>query len=63
MSTGIAKTVTRRALHDRDDADAAYWATRTVEERISHVTALRSEAYGYDDAAESGLQRVCRRVR
>ncbi|MFM7553117.1 MAG: hypothetical protein ACKO7Q_09785 [Actinomycetota bacterium] len=63
MDTGIEKVVVRRSLHEPDRSDAEYWAARTMEERISHVTDLRSEAYGYDDATESRLQRVCRRVR
>ena len=63
MRRTIEPAVTRRDLHDRAQPDNAYWASRTVEERISHVTDLRSEAYGFDDATESRLQRVCRRVR
>ena len=63
MRSGIEKVVIRRSLHEPDRSADAYWAERTMEERISHVTDLRSEAYGYDDATESRLQRVCRRVR
>jgi len=58
MSEGIGKVVVRRSLHEPDRSDAEYWAARTMEERISHVTDLRSAHYGFDDANTSAMVRV-----
>ena len=63
MADSIARVVRKRRLHDSDHADELrYWLSRTVEERIEQVTKLRSEVYGFDDATESRLQRVYRRL-
>lgn len=47
-------------LHESDTSERDYWAHRDPTERIAAVTALRSEIFGFDDATESRLQRVCR---
>jgi hypothetical protein len=44
----IARVVTRRGLHERDDS-TAYWRSRPVHERIAMVEELRREFYGWPD--------------
>ena len=59
MADPIARVVRKRRLHDSDHADELrYWLSRTPEERIAHVTQLRSEAYGFDDTKAHGVARV-----
>jgi hypothetical protein len=58
----MALVARRRSDHDLDD-DLDFWLTRPVEERIAAVEVLRRRVFGYDDAAGSRLQRVCRIVR
>jgi hypothetical protein len=63
VADSIARVARKRRLHDSDHADELqFWLARTPGERIAHVTQLRSEAYGFDDATESRLQRVYRRL-
>ncbi|MGI9116131.1 MAG: hypothetical protein ACR2JV_00665 [Gaiellales bacterium] len=63
MTDAIARVARTRRLDDCDHAEELrYWLSRPVEERIEQVTTLRSETYGFDDATESGLQRVYRRL-
>jgi flagellar motility protein MotE (MotC chaperone) len=63
VAESIARVARKRRLHDSDQVEELrYWLSRTVEERIEQVTKLRSEVYGFDDATESRLQRVYRRL-
>lgn len=64
MEPGLARVARRRSLHDDDAAadDVRYWLARDPADRVGQVTRLRSEFYGYDDATESRLQRVFRRL-
>lgn len=46
-------------IHHVDLLDHDYWASCGPAQRIEAVTVLRSEIFGFDDATESRLQRVC----
>ena len=47
---------TASSFEEADEQDAAYWRSRTPEERLAHLELLRRINYG--DAATARLQRV-----
>ncbi len=47
-----------KSLRDNDDS-LAYWRTRSVEERIAAVEALRNAYYEQVPHVQQGFQRVC----
>ena len=50
--------VARKTLREKDDS-LAYWRSRSVEERIAAVEALRQAYYAQVPHAQQGFQRVC----
>jgi hypothetical protein len=58
----IARTIRKTTLREaNDDArDVVYWLTRTVEERLAAVEALRRPVIEALPLAEQRLQRVYR---
>ena len=66
------RTATRKTTlhHDQDADDAAYWQTRSVEERMESLEFLRQQAYsfyflgnGTGKPTYTGIQRVGRVIR
>ena len=53
----IVKVLRKNSLKDDTDAlDAAYWATKTPEERWQAVQYLREQFYGKNDRVERVLK-------
>jgi hypothetical protein len=58
----IARIVTKRKLHDADDAPV-YWRTVPPAVRLGMVQQLRAEFHGWDDETGPRFQRVHRVLR
>lgn len=53
----MEKIVVKKRLGD-PSGDLAYWRTRTVEERLEALEALRQHMYGYDEETAPRIERV-----
>lgn len=53
----MEKVIAKKRLGD-PSGDLAYWRTRTVEERLEALEALRQQTYGYDDETVPQMERV-----
>jgi hypothetical protein len=53
----IAPVVKKLRLHDAK-SDAAYWRTRTYQERLEALEEIREEYHRWRGDAQPGLQRV-----
>lgn len=62
MSDDQPRERLRDLQHPPDPQDAAYWLSRTPQERLAAVEALRRRIHG-DDYAAGGIARVARIIR
>ncbi len=44
-------------------SDYQYWVSRSIEERLNAIEILRQQYLGFNQNAQSRLQRVCRIIK